>query len=163
MSKPSTAEANPLTSSNPGHLVYKRSRFSTRLPRDRSYTASHVWLAGQADTVWRIGFTKFALRFLGEPVEFDFEVAPGASVAVGDVIGWVEGFKAVTDVYCPMGGVFRGANPDLDSDIALLQSDPYGRGWLYQVEGTPGEDCVDADGYAETLDATIDKMMGKSA
>ena len=51
------------------------------------------------------------------------------------VIGWVEGFKAVTDVFCPMQGVFAGTNPDLEGDITLMQSAPYDRGWLFQVRG----------------------------
>lgn len=149
------------SSSNAG-LVYKRSRFSTRLPTDRLYTRSHFWLGRDGENRWHVGFTKFALRFLGEPVEFDFEIAEGAETSVGQIIGWVEGFKAVTDLYCPMAGRFGGANPKLADDVALLQSDPYHGGWLYAIEGVPGEDCLDAKGYVNVLDATIDKMTGKT-
>lgn len=145
----------------PDRLHYKRSRLSTRLPTDRLYTAAHHWLAETADRVWRVGFTRFALRMLGDVVEFDFEVDQGADVARGQVIGWLEGFKAMTDVYSPLGGSFAGPNPALDDDITLLKSDPYGNGWLFAVAGEPGDDCVDAAGYASFLDATIDKMLGK--
>jgi glycine cleavage system H protein len=106
--------------------------------------------------------TKFAIRMLGEPVEFDFEVATGAAIEIGDIVGWIEGFKAVTDLYCPMAGQFVGFNAALGEEIGLVHSDPYDRGWLYRMEGTPGKDCVDAAGYAAMLDGTIDKMMGSS-
>jgi glycine cleavage system H protein len=145
------------------HLRYKRSRFSTRLPLERRYTNAHMWLWSQGDDAWRIGFTKFALRMLGEPVEFDFEVQQGATVETGQVIGWIEGFKAVTDVYCPMPGTFAGANPDLTDDIALIKSAPYERGWLFQVRGEPDETSTDAQGYVNHLDATIDRMLGEDS
>lgn len=144
------------------HLQYKRSRFSTRLPSDRLYSPSHAWLREESPGLWRIGFTKFATRVLGEPVELDFEVEPEAPVRTGDTVGWVEGFKAVTDLFCPLPGHFAGPNPGLDDDIAKLQSDPYGRGWLYAVQGTPPDDCVDVQGYANVLDAAIDKMIGET-
>lgn len=144
-------------------LRYKRSKFSTRLPLERLYTAGHLWLWDQGGDEWRIGFTKFALRMLGDPVEFEFEVGLGAEIQMGQVIGWVEGFKAVTDVYSPMTGVFAGANPDLEQDIELLSNAQYERGWLFAVRGTPDASCVDAQGYADHLDATIDRMLGATS
>jgi len=143
------------------HLAYRRSHFRTRLPLGRLYTAAHQWLADEGGGTWRVGYTKFALRMLGDPVEFDFEVVPGQVVERGQAIGWLEGFKAVTDVFTPLGGTFAGANPELASTIELLRSSPYERGWLFRVRGTPGVDCVEVDGYAEHLDATIDRMRGK--
>lgn len=143
-------------------LRYKRSKFSTRLPTDRLYSAGHFWLFQVEDSSWRVGMTKFALRMLGEPVEFEFEMMPGAAVEVGEIVGWIEGFKAVTDLYSPMAGRYAGFNSALDEEIGLVHSDPYDRGWLYTMEGRPGEDCVDAEGYAAMLDGTIDKMMGSS-
>jgi glycine cleavage system H protein len=112
--------------------------------------------------VWRIGFTSFAVRMLGEPVELDFEVEAGTSIETGQVIGWLEGFKAVTDLYAPIGGRFRGANPLLAQEIDRIKSDCYGRGWLYEVEasGEQHGDLFDADGYAQLLDGTIDRMAG---
>ena len=143
--------------------VYRRAAFTTRLRGDRLYTAGHAWLLRIGDDVWRVGMTKFATRLLGEPVEYDMEVAPNAPVETGQVIGWVEGLKAVTDLYCPMDGRFSRANDGLAADMTFLMSDPYGRGWLYELAGTPGDDCYDVEGYAAVLDATIDKMTGKTA
>ena len=94
---------------------------------------------------------------LGEPVEMDFEVEPGVTIESGQAIGWIEGFKAVADLFSPLSGVFYGANPLLRDRIDLIQSDPQGEGWLYTVEGEPGEECLDVREYAGLLDATIDQ------
>ena len=142
-------------------LRYKRSRFSARLPMDRRYAPSHFWLLEYEPGVWRVGFTKFALRMLGEAVEFEFEAGEGSEVETGQVVGWIEGFKAVTDVFCPMNGTFAGSNPALDEDLQLMHSSPYEKGWLFAVRGIPDAACLDAGGYSELLDATIDRMQGK--
>ena len=142
-------------------LHYKRSRFATRLYSDRLYTAGHAWLRREDGDLWRIGFTKFATRMLGEAVEMNFEAKPGTMVETGQPVGWIEGFKAVTDLYAPFSGRFEGGNPELVKEIKLVQTDPSGRGWLYALRGTPTEGCLDVQGYVSVLDATIDKMLGK--
>ena len=138
---------------------YKRSRFSTRLPADRLYTRSHYWLQKDDSGRWRIGMTKFATRMLGDLVEFDFSIAPGESVEVGRQIGWIEGFKAVSDLYAVARGTFIGANEKLAGDITLLESEPYGAGWLYAVDGEPEPDRLGVHEYVNVLDATIDRML----
>ena len=145
----------------PAEIPYNRSRFSTRLLEDRLYTAGHSWLEREDEEVWRVGFTKFAVRMLGEIVELGFETEPGTTVETGQVIGWLEGFKAVTDMYSPLAGRFEGFNPAVDEQAALLSNDPYRRGWLFRVRGQPGDDCLDVHGYIALLDTTIDKMLGR--
>ena len=144
-----------------GEVHYKRSRFSTRLLENRLYTAGHSWLEREKDDVWRIGFTKFAVRMLGEIVELEFETAPGSPVETGQVIGWLEGFKAVTDIFSPLAGRFEGSNPAVDDKVTLLTTDPYRRGWLFKVQGQPGDECLDVHAYVSLLDTTIDKMLGQ--
>lgn len=145
----------------PEEVPYKRSRFSTRLLEHRLYTAGHSWLELEKDDVWRVGFTKFAVRMLGEIVELGFETEPGTAVETGQVIGWLEGFKAVTDMFSPLAGQFDGFNPAVDKNVQILTSDPYGKGWLFKVRGQPGDDCLDVHGYIALLDTTIDKMLGQ--
>jgi glycine cleavage system H protein len=140
---------------------YKRSRFATRLPADRLYTPAHFWILEHAAGVWRVGLTKFAGRMLGDVVDLGFEVRPADPVQLGDTIGWLEGFKARTDLYAVVTGTFAGANPDLEADIDLVDSDRYGRGWLYAVEGRPDPDASDVHGYVKVLDATIDRLRGR--
>src|SRR5215212_7185889 len=143
-------------------VYYKRSRFSSRLPADRRYTPSHFWLLEVEAGLWRVGFTKFATRMLGDFVEHSFQVKVGEAVAVGQTIGWVEGFKALTDLFCVADGEFAGGNPALEQDVTLADSDPYGKGWLYAVRGTPDPQSTDVHGYAAMLDLTIDKMQSKA-
>src|SRR5437763_7545931 len=67
----------------PKTLHYKRSRFVTHLPVDYLYSPSHCWIARQEDDLWRVGFTKFAVRMLGDMVDHGFEIEPGALVQPG--------------------------------------------------------------------------------
>jgi glycine cleavage system H protein len=140
-------------------LLYKRSRFTTRLPTDRLYAPSHFWIAEVGHDTYHVGFTKFATRMLGDIVEHGFESKPGDEIIVGQTIGWIEGFKAITDLYAVANGKFLGENTALKQDITLVDSDPYGAGWLYSFRGVPEPNSVDVHGYTEILDATIDKMQ----
>jgi len=145
------------------YLAYKRSKFVTRLPTDRVFTEAHFWMAAEIGGRQRVGFTKFATRMLGEVVEFEIEAKPGQAVEVGQVIGWFEGFKAVTELYAPLAGVFVEANPELDAVIGEIHRFPYDRGWLYRVEGDVPEASLSAVQYAGFLDGTIDRMMGSGS
>jgi glycine cleavage system H protein len=145
----------------PKGLHYKRSHFATQLPADYLYSPSHFWAARQEGKVWRIGFTKFATRMLGEIVDHQFDAAPASKVASGQVIGWIEGFKAISDIYCIADGRFLETNPLLREKIATVNKDPYVAGWLYSVEGKPDAKCVDVQAYRAILDKTIDKILEK--
>ena len=140
-------------------IPYKRARFSTRLPVNRRYTGAHYWLLEESSGVWRVGFTKFATRMLGDLVEYDFSIKEGDRIALGQEIGSLEGFKAVASIYSVAEGEFCGAGAELSSDITLLESDPYGRGWLYKVRGRPDPQSLDVHGYAALLDGTIDRLL----
>lgn len=145
------------------YLPFKRAKFKTRLPLDRLYTAGHMWLRRVEDGLWQVGLTRFAQRMLGEPVELDFEKESGSPIEAGEVVGWLEGFKAVSDLFTPLSGRFAGGNPALDDDLAALHDSTYERGWIFAVAGDPGPDCVDAEGYAGFLEANIDRMLGVEA
>jgi glycine cleavage system H protein len=140
-------------------VYYRRSRFTTHLPKARRYSPAHYWLMEESPGIWRVGLTKFATRMLGDIVEFDFSVTPGTAVGLGDEIGSIEGLKAVTSVFSAGSGTFMGEGPGLRADVTLAESDPYGEAWLYRLQGAPGADTVDVDGYVAILDATIDKMI----
>ena len=150
-----------MDTSKPRTLHYKRARFITQLPVDYLYSPSHCWAARQEDDLWRIGLTKFATRMLGEMVDHGFDIEQGAPVASGQIIGWVEGFKAISDVFCIAEGNFSGANPVLKEKITVINKDPYGAGWLYMVKGKPDAKCVDVRSYQAILDKTIDKILEK--
>lgn len=143
----------------PETLYYRRSRFTTRLPTDRLYSPAHYWMREESTGLWQVGLTQFATRMLGDIVEFDFTVAPGTRIQLGDDIGSIEGLKAVTSVYAAGSGIFAGPGERLRHDVTLAETDPYGEGWLYRLQGEPAPDAVDAHGYVALLDATIDKML----
>lgn len=141
-------------------VPFKRSRFVARFPKDYLYSPSHFWLHEYEAGRFHVGLTDFATRMLGEIVEFDFEVASGDAVRPGDVVGWMEGFKAVADLYCVVEGTFLGANPKSFADAEIVCSDTYGDGWLYAVEGRP-DAPLGVDEYLTLLNETIDTMEEK--
>jgi len=142
-------------------VYFKQARFTTRLPREHTYSASHYWLHELEPGLWRVGLTKFATRMLGDLVEHEFRPSPGEPVAVGDAIGWIEGFKALSDIYCVAGGEFAGGNPELQRDLTRVDADPYDTGWLYQVRGEPEPGALDVEGYVAHLTGTIDRMLAE--
>ena len=145
---------------DPSRFVrYRRSRFATRLPVGHRFTRSHYWLREDAAGRWRVGLTTFATRMLGDLVECALALEPGAPVQLGQAIGSIEGFKAVSDIYAVASGRFGGANRALDADITLVESAPYEDGWLYAVDGSADPDSLDVDEYVHVLDATIDRML----
>jgi glycine cleavage system H protein len=138
---------------------YKRARFTTRLPIDRLYNRSHFWMLEVESGLFRIGLTRFATRMLGDLVEFEFQVQIGDTVAVGDVLGSIEGFKAISDLYACLGGTFEGINDELTKKPALLDRDPYDAGWLYLVRGAPNASSVTLEEYMAHLDITVDRIL----
>src|SRR6185503_3031032 len=104
-------------------LHYKRSHFATQLPVNYLYTSSHAWIAEHEPGVWRVGLTKFATRMLGEMVDHGFEIEERAPVAPGQIVGWVEGFKAISDLFCVAAGQFRGGNTALRENVKLISKD----------------------------------------
>jgi glycine cleavage system H protein len=150
-----------MDTANPKTLHYKRSHFATQLPVEYLYSPSHLWLAGQGGGLWRVGLTKFATRMLGDLVDCGFELKPDSPVTSGEIIGWVEGFKAISDIYCVLEGNFCGANPVLKEKVTAISKDPYDTGWLYEVRGQPDAKCVDVQAYRALLDQTIDRILEK--
>ena len=153
---------------------FRHAHFSARFPADCLYTPSHFWMrpadgaaslssnaasSGDTPRLWHVGFTKFATRMLGELVEMVLELKPGQTVANGERLGTVEGFKAVSDLFCVVDGTLQAANPALTAEACLTHSDPYGAGWLYAVQGTPTPDYLDVHGYIALLTATIDQLQ----
>jgi glycine cleavage system H protein len=147
----------------PSTFFYKRSNFVTHLPVECRYSPSHFWLAREGDGRWRVGFTKFATRMLGEIVDLQWEKRDGDAVKSGEIIGSIEGFKAISDLYCVADGRFAGGNAALRERIEAVGDDPYGAGWLYLVDGTPDAKCFDLASYRALLDTTIDRILEKQA
>ena len=145
----------------PKTTFYKRSHFVTHLPVDYLYSPSHYWIAEVEPDLNRVGLTRFATRMLGEMVDHGFEIHPGDVAEPGQILGFLEGFKAISDIYSIASGHFAGTNPALADNISLVSEDGYGEGWLYMVRGKPDPKCVNVAGYISILNRTIDKILEK--
>jgi glycine cleavage system H protein len=101
------------------------------VPSDLLYSKDHEWVRLDGSTA-RVGITDFAQDALGDVV---FVQAPslGARVSVGDSFSEVESTKSVSDIYAPVTGTVSAVNTDLDADPSLLNSDPYGAGWICDI------------------------------
>ncbi|MFP5415466.1 MAG: glycine cleavage system protein GcvH [Actinomycetes bacterium] len=120
-------------------------------PEDLRYTDKHEWVrAGNGATV-RVGITSYAADALGDVVYVSLPQV-GEEVAADDACAEVESTKSVSDVYAPLSGVITAVNEQLSDTPDVVNSDPYGDGWLFEIElsdTTELDDLLDSDAYAE--------------
>ena len=123
-------------------------------PEDLKYTAEHEWVrAGDGGTV-RVGITDYAQEALGDIVYVSLPEV-GTDVTAGEAFGEVESTKSVSDVFAPVAGTVSARNEALEAQPELLNSDPYGEGWIVEIDvPDPGalDTLLDAAGYRELLD-----------
>lgn len=103
----------------------------TLVPEDLYYSEEHEWLRVEGD-VAIIGITDFAQDQLGDIVYVDLPDV-GDTVEVGSVVGELESTKSVSDLYSPVSGEVIARNAELDGSAELINTDPYGEGWLFKV------------------------------
>ncbi len=101
------------------------------VPDELSYTPEHEWVAISGDTA-SVGITDHAQQALGDVV-FVSVPAPGSRVTAGEPCGEVESTKSVSDLYSPVDGEVTEVNAEIDEDPGLVNTDPYGAGWLFKV------------------------------
>ena len=124
-------------------------------PDDLKYTAEHEWVRTPGDTAGsvRIGITDYAQDALGDIVYVQLPEI-GESVTAGAAIGELESTKSVSDVYSPITGNVVARNDALDAAPELVNSDPYGAGWLFEVvaeDGAATSELMDAATYESTV------------
>nr|WP_196791986.1 glycine cleavage system protein GcvH [Motilibacter deserti] len=124
------------------------------MPQELRYTPQHEWVR-DGGTV-RVGITDFAQDALGDVV---FVTLPevGAQVQAGEPCGEVESTKSVSDVYSPVTGTVTARNEALEATPELINSDPYGDGWMFEVEAADAgqlDGLLDADAYAAQTGAS---------
>ncbi|MQA27298.1 MAG: glycine cleavage system protein GcvH [Micromonosporaceae bacterium] len=126
------------------------------IPEDLRYTPEHEWVRAQPDApAVRVGITHYAQDALGDIV---FVQLPdvGAKATAGESFGEVESTKSVSDIYAPVDGAVTAVNSSLAESPELLNSDPYGEGWLVEIE--PADQAalgnlLDATGYRELTES----------
>jgi glycine cleavage system H protein len=122
-------------------------------PQDLRYTPEHEWVRVGADGVVRVGITAFAQDALGDVVYVSLP-AVGDHVGAGDSCGEVESTKSVSDLYAPVSGEVVAVNATLDSAPELVNTDPYGQGWMYDVlvsEAGAADSLLDITAYRALL------------
>jgi len=128
----------------------------SEIPAELYYTEEHEWVQRTGDDTVRVGITDYAQSALGDVV---FVQLPdvGTEVTAGESFGEVESTKSVSDLYAPISAKVVAVNGDLEANPQVVNSDPYGDGWLIdlQIDGSSLEDALagllDADGYRATV------------
>lgn len=126
----------------------------SNIPSHLQYTESHEWVSTEDNGNTRIGISDHAQEALGDLVFVELPVV-GDEISQGDPCAVVESVKAASDIYAPVSGLVVAINEDLESDPALINADPYGDGWLFELELIdPGEleGLKDAEAYEDSLD-----------
>ncbi|HVD45932.1 MAG TPA: glycine cleavage system protein GcvH [Candidatus Limnocylindria bacterium] len=120
---------------------------------ERRYTKSHEWLIVDGKTV-TVGITDFAQSQLGDVVFLDLP-APGRKLVAGESFGVVESVKAASDLYAPVSGRIAAVNEKLTARPELVNSDPYGDGWILKLElsGELPSDLLDEAAYKKVAGA----------
>ena len=119
------------------------------IPADLRYTAEHEWVQRTGEDTVRVGITDFAQESLGDVVYIQLPDV-GTDLTAGQSFGEVESTKSVSDLYAPLSASVVAVNAELEAKPQLVNSDPYGQGWLLELRA--GGDTLD-DGLAGLLDA----------
>jgi len=126
------------------------------IPADLRYTDKHEWLAApQPSGAVRVGITDYAQHALGDIVYVDLPEV-GTAVAAGESFGEVESTKSASEVYAPISGTVVARNDRLKDKPELINGEPYGEGWLIEIEPadpSAGGDPLDAEGYAALIES----------
>jgi glycine cleavage system H protein len=126
----------------------------SNVPQQIQYTREHEWVRREDDGTVVVGITDHAQQQLGELVYVELPEV-GRALKPGDAMAVVESTKAASDVYAPVAGAVLGVNPALASEPELVNTDPYGAGWLVRLQ--PGDKAadglLDAAAYSALLEA----------
>lgn len=120
-------------------------------PAELKYTKDHEWIRLESDGIAVVGITDFAQRELGDIVYVDINTV-GETINEGELFGTVEAVKTVSDLYLPVSGEILEFNAALEADPDLVNSDPYGEGWMIRVKITGStDDLLSVEAYKELI------------
>jgi glycine cleavage system H protein len=125
------------------------------IPEDLRYTAEHEWVVGAEGGTVRVGITHFAQDALGDIVFVQLPDS-GAVVAAGESLGEIESTKSVSEIYAPLSGTVTARNEALGDSPEVINSDPYGAGWLVEIAPTDPaavDGLLSADAYRELTES----------
>jgi glycine cleavage system H protein len=125
-----------------------------KVPQNLLYSKEHEWLRVEGDIAY-VGITDFAQSELGDIVFVEIDTV-GDNIAANDVFGTIEAVKTVSDLYMPVSGEILEVNDQLDGNPELVNSDPYGEGWLIKIKLTDESEkagLLDAAAYSDLIGA----------
>lgn len=123
-------------------------------PTDLRYASTHEWVRPEGNGVFTVGISDHAQELLGDMVFVELPDV-GAEIATGDDVAVAESVKAASDVYAPITGEVIEVNEDLEDSPELVNSDPYGDGWLFKIKAEDPEEVealLDAEGYEGSIE-----------
>ena len=126
----------------------------SNIPSELKFTASHEWVRPEGDGVYSVGISDHAQALLGDMVFVDLPDV-GDAVDAGDDCAVAESVKAASDIYTPLTGEIVAVNEDLDGSPGLVNSDPYGDGWLFQIrisDSAELDELMDAEAYTDAIE-----------
>ena len=126
----------------------------SNIPKELRYTATHEWVRPEGDGVFTVGITEHAQELLGDMVFVELPDV-GDEVSTGDDIVVAESVKAASDVYAPISGEILEVNDDLEDSPELVNSDPFGDGWMFKIKAEDASEVdalLDADGYETSIE-----------
>ncbi|MGF6565752.1 glycine cleavage system protein GcvH [Kosakonia cowanii] len=126
----------------------------SNVPGDLKYSKEHEWLRKEADGSYTVGITEHAQELLGDMVFVDLPDV-GTTVSAGDDCAVAESVKAASDIYAPIGGEIVAVNDSLNDSPELVNSTPYGEGWIFKIKANDEaevEALLDATGYSALLE-----------
>lgn len=126
----------------------------SNIPKELRYTATHEWVRPEGDGVFTVGITEHAQGLLGDMVFVELPDV-GDEVSTGDDIVVAESVKAASDVYAPISGEILEVNPELEDSPELVNSDPFGDGWMFKIKAEDAAEVdalLDAEGYGSTIE-----------
>jgi glycine cleavage system H protein len=127
----------------------------SQIPNDLKYNDSHEWVRLEADGSVTVGITDHAQEALGDVVFVEVP-AEGRELSTGSSAGVVESVKAASDIYSPIDGTVVAVNPALETAPELVNTDPYGEGWMFRLQPANAaqlDSMLDATGYAAAIGA----------
>jgi glycine cleavage system H protein len=126
----------------------------SNIPKELRYATTHEWIRAEGEGVYTVGISEHAQDLLGDMVFVDLPDV-GDAVAQADDCAVAESVKAASDIYAPLTGEVVEVNEQLEDAPELVNSDPYGEGWMFKIKAedeSEVESLLDAEGYENSID-----------
>ncbi|MCX7420044.1 MAG: glycine cleavage system protein H [Planctomycetia bacterium] len=139
-------------------LTFLMGKFEARIPTDRLYSDNHLWLQPDGESgIYRVGFTAYSVRLLQDVYFLEWSIDPNSAVYKKQEIGEVESSKAVSSLFAPADGEILDFNEQLLDDPSAINTDGYGKGWLFRLK--TDVQFLTPDEYMQHLDAGWEKTQ----